>query len=233
MHILFSAFINRGLYVAILRFLCGIVHTFYSEHLVLLVIFWNPRKGATGISFSSVNARSFSRTNTSDTGLQDGAEVFDSVRYPTEILYFGSADNFASGRDGLMVFRFVIPESQVSQNEFKITAAMGAISSPTTFGMNVGGTFGGTGDRTFTGGSTVYGGGSTTEYEYASLSGVTGTYDGLTETYSLDVQFGYTGVGDSGVVAVRGMTVSVIPEPGTLALVGLALGTLLIFRRRR
>ncbi|MCC5846373.1 MAG: PEP-CTERM sorting domain-containing protein [Verrucomicrobia bacterium] len=184
---------------------------------------------STGISFSSINPSAFGRAQDN---LPTGPILYDGISFPNSVLERGRADNFGTGRDGLMSFRFVIPESLVSQNEFKINSVLGSNSSPNTFEMNIGGAWGGTSDRTFTGGNTISGGGSTTEYSFVTLSNVGAVYDPVAETYTLDLQYGFTGSGSSGAMTVRAITVTVIPEPGTLALVGIALGSLLLFRRR-
>ena len=185
---------------------------------------------ATGISFSTHNAGGFFRTADS---LPAGPIDFEGVRFPTEVLVGGIADNFASPRDGLMVFRFVIPESLVTHNAFQINSVLGSNNSLNTFQMNIGGTWGGSADRTFTGGTTVSGGGSTTNHSFVTISDVGAVYDANAQTYTLDLQYGYTATGTSGVVAVRGMTIAVIPEPSTFALLtSLAAIGLVTYRRR-
>lgn len=168
----------------------------------------------TDIDFINLETPGFHRGTDN---LPDGPFEYEGVRFPAAVLASGAANNYANERTGTLGYRFVLPAALLPENAITVRAVLGSNSNPNTFAMNVGGTWGGSGDRTFSGGATVTGGGSTTTYSFVTLENVAAVYDAESGTYLLDVWFGNIG---GGVMALRGLTISVaeaipddVPEP--------------------
>jgi hypothetical protein len=103
-----------------------------------------------------------------------------------------------------------------------------------SLGMNVGGSYGGSSDRTFTGGTTDYvtvASGSPGGLFLDNISGID-QGDGTTD---LTIQFGYANAANKDNPSLRGLVIAAVPEPGTyaLALGLLAFAGILIRRRVR
>lgn len=209
-------------------------------------IFWN---GVTGSSPSDVDltatdgstATGISLTTTNDGGFTSGNRgsndpiTENGITFPGDVNDGYVADNTASGRDGLMVFRFTAPKTSEFQVwEFTVTGSYD--NAETGDGVhlvkyNVGGTYS---SKDFTGGTTL-----TLDANLGTSNLDAGFFSANAtdagSNYIIDFQVGYAGSGTSSVGAINALHVetSAIPEPGTLALLGLALGALVLFRRRR
>ncbi len=193
---------------------------------------------ASGISISYENTGGFVANSRGE-----NLEVTShGVTFPSSVTHSYVADNF-DGRDGLVVLRF-ISDFELSI-DFTVISSVAHGSPPEGRNIvhwNVGGNYEGTGNRTFTGGTTLtldaskfnVVGDDTFRYDTGVLSSMSSTFDSDLSKWILDLQVGHGGSTNNAVTAINGihMNVTAIPEPGTLALLGIALGALVLFRRR-
>ena len=212
-------------------------------------LFWNGASGtspdfaditatdgttSTGVSMETTNPGDFISENR---GL-NAPITENGITFPGSANQGYVADNLGSGRDGLMVFRFTAPNaSQFEVWDFSIVASYdhnNPSSADHIIHYNVGGTYN-AGTKSFSGGETLTLDAAPVgdNISAGTLSGILASFDG--SNYFVDLQVGYGGSGSQSVGAITAMhvTTAPIPEPSTLVLLGIALGSVMIFRRRK
>jgi len=207
---------------------------------------------SSGVSLSTSNGGGFG----SDSRGEGVDFTFNGILFPGRANDGYIADNFDGGsRDGLMQFTFTAPNTfEFAVWEFTILTSVAGGGSDNdlstnqqsagfgTTHYNVGGTYSSV-SRTFSGGTTVIAdaaddvdsnGDSVIDYD---LDAVTLTANAIDtgSNYLITLQVGYPTLGDNNnVAAINALYINTmaIPEPSSLLLMSLALGFLMIIRRK-